>query len=285
MTLQIFALAKRTYSEWSQDGGWIFAGAMTAFAALAAAPITLIVVRLAGAFGQERACLALLAHPLGLVIGSGNAQALGRSVSSSNAGQHGQLAIAVAIVAAIFAASRFTYAMQKAMQTMWSTSESTGPQSLWTTTRDVFVSGTASALGIALLLALLFSGSALFAMARASGNESNVGFPFVQIIAAIGGAAILVPIFGALFKWLPRSNLAWSDIWVGATSTAIVFAVGQIAFGAYHALRPVGSMYDSVSSVVILLLWMYYSAYTLLMGAEFTQVYARMHGSLALERD
>ncbi|HEV2641183.1 MAG TPA: YhjD/YihY/BrkB family envelope integrity protein, partial [Candidatus Elarobacter sp.] len=123
------------------------------------------------------------------------------------------------------------YAMQNAMQAMWSTSESTASQSLWTTTRDVLVSGTASALGIALFLALLFSGSALFAMARASGNESGVGVPFAPIIAAIGGAAILVPTFGALFKWLPRSKLAWSDIWVGATSTAIVFAVGQIAFG------------------------------------------------------
>lgn len=275
----VLAIAKRTYAEWSQDNGWIFAGAMTAFAALASAPIILVAVRIAGAMGHEPQIVSLLAHPLGLVIGHGGAQAVGRAVKSSNAHQTGDLSIAAAVLAAILAASRFTYSMLKAMQAMWS-SESTGKQSIWTTIRDVLVSGTVSALGIAFLLTLLFAGSAVFSMAQPSGHEAHFSAWSVRAAVVLGGAAILVPIFAALFKWLPRSNVAWSDVWVGATATAVVFSIGQVVIGSYLALRHVESIYGSVSAVVVLLLWLYYSTYTFLVGAEFTQVYARMHGSL-----
>ncbi|MGH7708311.1 MAG: YihY/virulence factor BrkB family protein [Vulcanimicrobiaceae bacterium] len=276
----MIAVIRRTATEWSEHNGWIFAAAMAAFAGLALAPIVLIAVRVAGTFGHERSMLAVLGKALGLVIGAQQAHSVDATVRASNTGDHGAFPIILAAIIAISAGSRFVNALQKALQTMWGTTQTGNRPNLLVTVRDILISGTAATLALTGLLGLLVAGSMLFA-AASNASPGIFGAPLVRVGIAIGAAVALVPLFAALFKWLSHTPVAWSDVWVGATATALLFAGGQVVIGAYLALRHVQSMYGSASAIVVLLLWLYYSAYTFLVGAEFAQVYSRSCGSLA----
>jgi membrane protein len=82
-----------------------------------------------------------------------------------------------------------------------------------------------------------------------------------------------------MFKWLPDTHVAWRDVWFGAALTAVLFNVGRVLIGLYIGKQGLESVYGAAASIVVLLLWVYYSAQILLLGAEFTHVYAQHHGS------
>ena len=91
--------------------------------------------------------------------------------------------------------------------------------------------------------------------------------------------ALFVLIFAVVFKYLPDAEIQWHDVWVGAAVTAVLFALGNLVLGKYLADSAAASSYGAAGSLVILLLWVYYSATIVFFGAELTQVYARRHGS------
>jgi membrane protein len=91
--------------------------------------------------------------------------------------------------------------------------------------------------------------------------------------------AVITACFALLFKYVPDTEIAWRDVWVGALMTAVLFNLGKYAIGLYLGSRNVGSAYGAAGSLVILLVWVYYAAQILFFGAELTQVYARRRGS------
>ena len=276
--LRLLDLLKRTATEWGDHNGWIFAGAMTAFAALALAPLILIVVRVAQTFGHEQRILAGLGTALGMLIGAAQAHSVDATVRASNDSNRGLLPIGLAALVTVAAGSRFVYAMQKAIQTMWSV-DSDGPQTIWTTLRDQLVSALTATIVMVALVVMVVGGALLFSGQRPSGGPILGDFG-TRVAIVLGGCLVLVPTFAALFKWLPHTRIAWGDVWVGATVSAVFFTAGQVVIGMYLSARHVQTVYGAASAVVVLLLWLYYTAYTFLLGAEFTQVYARNVGSL-----
>jgi membrane protein len=114
---------------------------------------------------------------------------------------------------------------------------------------------------------------------------------FVPDMAAVLLAAgflfsllVVTVLFAAIFKILPDARIAWMDVWVGALATALLFTLGKFLIGLYLGRSSVASVYGAAGSLVVLLLWVYYSAQVFLLGAEFTQVYARRWGSRILPR-
>ena len=91
--------------------------------------------------------------------------------------------------------------------------------------------------------------------------------------------AVVVLLFAMIFRYLPDAKIEWRDVWVGATLTAVLFALGKFALGFYLGSGAAGSAYGAASSLITLLLWIYYAAQILLFGAEFTQVYANTYGA------
>jgi len=91
---------------------------------------------------------------------------------------------------------------------------------------------------------------------------------------------IISLLFAMMFKWLPDTPVAWSDVWLGAIVTAALFELGKLAIGLYIGKQGLESTYGAAASIVVVLIWVYYSSQIVLMGAEFTNVYARRYGSL-----
>jgi membrane protein len=130
-------------------------------------------------------------------------------------------------------------------------------------------------LGIGFLLIVsLVAGSAIAAVS-ARWDTSGLGAIGLFIIDSALSVAIFTALFGMLYKWLPNVRIAWRDVWTGALTTAVLFTLGRLAIGAYLGRSATASAYAAAGSVLVLLLWLYYSAQIFLFGAEFTWVHAK----------
>lgn len=271
-------LVRETYAQWNRDDGWLYAAAMAAFAALALAPLLVIALRVAESLGNERAVLHGLALVIDPIVGHGGVRALNGVVAHSST-HSGFIASIVSIVIALFAGSRLFYAVQRALHAMWRTPT---PQhgGLMTTFLSFLAAGVLSVLVITAITVVVFGSATFEAAEHAAGVKGIWATIGTHVAIGLLGALILAPVVAALFKWLPGMQLAWTDVWIGAITTAVGFGIAQSAIGIYLATENLPWTYGSAASVIVVLLWLYYSAYLFLLGAEFTHVYAREIGSL-----
>jgi membrane protein len=134
-------------------------------------------------------------------------------------------------------------------------------------------------LGVAFMLLVSL---ALSALLSAVGSVVSAALPggatawqAVNFTVALG---LITVLFAMIFKIIPDAKIAWRDVWVGAFVTALLFNLGKWALGLYLGRASLGSPYGAAGSIIVLVVWVYYAAQILLLGAEFTQVYARRHG-------
>jgi membrane protein len=273
-------LVRETYAQWSRDDGWLYAAAMAAFAALALAPLLIIALHVAESFGDERAVLHGLALVIDPIVGHGGVHALNGVISSQARSPHGgALTTAVSVVIALFAGSRLFYALQRALHAMWDTPIE-HRSGLIHTVVAFLAAGALSVCVIGAMTAIVFGCAAFEAALHAAGASGAFATIGIHLGVGILGAMILAPVVAVLFKWLPGTHLAWTDVWIGALTTAAGFAVAQSAIGIYLATENLPWTYGSAASIIVVLLWLYYSSYLFLLGAEFTHVYAHEVGSL-----
>jgi membrane protein len=280
MTPDIVArLVRKTYAKWNADDGWLFAAAMAAFAALALAPLLVISLRVAEAVGGRAMVVHGLALAITPVVGHGAVRSLESVASNARDASNSGLMTALSIVIALFAGSRLFYAVQRALHVMWDTPQRRRT-SLATTALSFLAAGALSVCVIAGMTALIFGSAAFSEIVHAAGAHGVLAAGGVRTGVAVMSALMLAPIVAALFKWLPGTQLTWGDVWIGALTTTVGFALAQFGIAFYLSSVNLPWTYGSAASVVVVLLWLYYSSYLFLLGAEFTLVYARECGSL-----
>jgi len=135
--------------------------------------------------------------------------------------------------------------------------------------------------GFLLLVSLVISAMLAAAQGALGGHlpQPSAVLDYANTLASF---AIITVLFAMIFKFLPDTKVAWSDVWVGAALTSILFGTGKYVIGFYLGRGSVGSVYGAASSLVVLIVWVYYAAQIFFFGAELTQAYARRHGSLAV---
>ena len=252
---------------------------MAAFAALALGPLLAGALRVAEALGNERSVQHDLARVIDPFVGHGAVRAIDGVVRHGDPATHGVLAEILAVVIALFAGSRLFYALQRALHVMWRT-PLRGSTGLGSTVASFFAAGVLSVCAIGGLTATIFGSAAFAAAAHGAGVHGPLAALGVRVGVAVLGAAILAPVVALLFRWLPGVHLTWGDVWIGALTTTIGFAGAQLVIGSYLQFVNLPWTYGSSASVIVVLLWLYYSSYVFLLGAEFTMVYAREAGSL-----
>jgi len=132
-----------------------------------------------------------------------------------------------------------------------------------------------------LMLVTLIIDSVIAAMGRYAKGHLPGGEGLWQAVQLVVSFAVVTVLFALIFRLLPDVKIEWRDVWLGTALTSVLFVIGKFALGLYLGRSAVGSSYGAAGSLVVLLLWVYYSAQILLFGAEFTQVYARNYGSHA----
>jgi membrane protein len=245
------------------------------------APLLLISISLAGlVFGEDAARGEILGQMAGLV-GTDSARLIESMLVALNrpaAGVGGTLFGA----ATLFIGATTVFAeLQDALDRIWRAPPRPAGAGWWGVVRSRLLSfGMVLAVGFLLLVSLIAS-AALAAFGKWWGGSFTSLTLVAQTVDAALGFAFVTAVFVAIYKWMPRATVAWRDVWIGAVISALLFTLGKGLIALYIGRSGVASIFGAAASVVVMLVWIYYSAQIFLLGAEFTRVYAHRHGSRA----
>ena len=267
-------MVREAGNNWFDDNASRLAAALAYYTLLSVAPLLVIAVSIAGlVFGPDAARGRISAELLNLV-GPQAAETIQAILANANAPYAGIFGSAVGIVILLIGASGVFGELQSALNIIWKVppSSSSGISALL---KERFFSF-AMVLGVAFLLLVSLVVSAGIGAAGGVLQDSLAGGEFLwQVLNLLLSLAITSGLFALIFKVVPDVPVAWRDVWLGAIVTACLFTLGKFLLGLYLGKAMISSAYGAAGSAVVFVVWVYYSAQILLLGAEFTCVYAK----------
>ena len=280
MTLaSLYSLCRQAVNAWVDDYAPSMGAALAYYTLFSIAPLLLIVISIAGlVFGPDAARGEIFAQLRDLMgeEGAAAAQALLQSVNKPAKGVLGTVLGAVLLV--VGAISVFGE-LQNALDRIWRAPGRAGTGGLLSLVRARLLSfGMVLGIGFLLILSLVAS-AAVAAVGKFAAPVFGIGALLVELLNLVVSFALVTVTFAMIYKIIPRVQIGWRDVWVGAAVTALLFAIGKSLIGLYLGRSTFASGFGAAGSLVVLLVWMYYSAQIFLLGAEFTWVYAHTQGS------
>ncbi len=276
----IFCMLKETYAGWNEHKVSRLAAALAYYTIFSLAPLLILVIAIAAAvLGGDSARTQLIGQLQQLVGVDGAAVIDTVIVVASKPDQStGNIASAIGVAVLIFGAAGVFIQLQDALNTIWEVAPKP-ERNVKTFIVNRFLSfGMVLGIAFILLVSLAISAALAFLNEFLGGLAPEMGFILSFINIGISFSVITL-LFTLIFKFLPDVKIAWSDVIVGAMITALFFTIGKYLIGIYLGKSTFSSAYGAAGSLVVLLVWIYYSAQILFLGAEFTQVYARYYGS------
>jgi membrane protein len=268
---------KTAGSDWLEDKAARLGAALAFYSILSIAPLLIVSLAIAALIFGDKAEGEMMAQLTGLV-GEQGAGAISTMLHHAQKPGTGIVATVFGMITLLFGASGVFAQLQEAMNEIWEVppKKSSG---IWDMIRGRFLSfamvlGTGFLLLVSLILSAVISGIGSFI-----GDQWPAFEPIGQLSNMVVSFLVVTLLFAMIFKLLPDTSIAWRDVWVGALITAILFTIGKFFIGLYLGKAAVGSAYGAAGSLVVLLIWIYYSAQILFFGAELTQVYARRYGT------
>lgn len=272
-----WATVKETASDWSDDNASRLAAALAYYSLLSLAPLLVIVIAIAGFFYGPDAARGKIAGELGAVVGGEAAQGIQSVVASAHSPSSGVVSTIVGVVTLFVGASGVFGELQSSLNTIWEVKPKPG-RGILGEMKDRFLSFT-MVLGVAfLLLVSLVLSSVLSALGAGFAGALPGGEAIWQVVNFLFSFSIITALFALIFKYIPDAEIKWRDVWLGAAVTAVLFTIGKLLLGLYLGKAAPGSSYGAAGSIIVLVVWVYYAAQILFMGAEFTQVQARRRG-------
>lgn len=273
----MWRLMKDAASDWSRDRAPRLGAALAYYTVFSLVPFLVVVIAVIGlVFGEVAAQSAILSQ-IAELVGEQTAAAIKDMILRANQPSTGLFATAVAVATLLIGASGVFGQLQDALNTVWGVEPKEG-RGVWGFIKDRFLSFVAVlGTGFLLLVSLIFS-SALAAFGKWFGGLLPLPEAVLQLMNFAFSFLVVTGLFALIFKVLPDAKVAWRDVWIGAALTSALFTIGKFALGVYLGKSNVASAYGATGSLVLVLLWVYYSAQILLYGAEFTQVYANRVG-------
>jgi membrane protein len=268
---------KQAAADWNEDDAPRLAASLSFYTALSVAPLLIIAIAVAGlVFGEEAARGEILGQLQGLV-GHDSAKTVESMVESAAKPKSGIISTVISVAVLLFGATGVFAELQASLNHIWEVKPKPG-RGIWQVIRQRFLSlGMVLGIGFLLLVALILS-AALSAIGKWAEATLPGAVSLWQIGMHVVAFALITTLFAMIFKVLPDAEISWRDVWVGAVVTALLFTIGKFLIGLYLGRASVTSSYGAAGSIVVFLLWAYYSAQIVFMGAEITQVYARMYG-------
>jgi membrane protein len=265
-----------TFNSWSEHKDARLGAALAYYSVFSLGPLIVIAISIAGlAFGQEAVQGQVTGAIRGL-LGDTGAQAVDAMLKGADRPREGMFATILGLGALVFAAIGVVVQLKDALNTVWDVKSPPG-KGLWRFARTYVLSlAGVLAVGFLLLVSLLLT-AALSAVGKYIAPYLPEGA--LQIAGSAASFAAISVLFAMMFKWLPDTRVEWRDVWLGAILTAALFELGKFVIGFYIGKQGLESTFGAAASIVVVLIWIYYSAQLVLMGAEFTKVYARRYGS------
>ncbi len=276
----IWDLFKETIDSWNRDKGPLMGAALAFYTALSLAPLLLIAVAIAGlVFGRQAAHGEVVAQLNGL-LGSEGARVVELLIKNSRRLLLGTFSTAASLIILFWVSTRVFWSLKNALNMIWRVPARPKRRFLWVILDHLFAFAMVIGTGLLLLVSLIIS-TALAVVGKYMTDlfpNINPSLPFINFGNITLSFLITVLLFALVFRFLPDARIAWRDIWIGSAVTAFLFSIGKLGIGYYLGRSGLSSIYGAAGSFVLLLLWVYYSAQTVLFGAEFTRVFANLCG-------
>lgn len=271
----LWQMLREAAQEWQDDKAPRLGAALAFYSVLSIGPLLLIVTAIAGlAFGPDAVNGYLFAE-LRHLVGDVGASAIQAILASSANPEQGIIATIIGLVTLVVSATGFFAQLQDAMNAIWNVEDDTNTHWSWFIKKRLLSFAMIVGVGFLLLISLVISA----ALAAFSALIANFFPPFIlSVINLIISFAVVTFLFGMIFKILPDAYIAWRDVWVGAAITAVLFSIGKQLIGLYLGQSALASAYGAAGSLIVVLVWIYYSTQIFFFGAEFTQVYSRHFG-------
>jgi membrane protein len=274
---KLISVGRTAFTSFLADEALTRGAAIAFYAVTSIAPVLLIVIAIAGLFfGREAASNAIVAQ-LSSLMGRDSATLLQDAVNNASTPTQGLIASVVGVTTLLVTASGVFSEMQSALNVIWKTEAHAGTISRLVRARTASL-GLVAALGFLLLVSLVVS-TAITALADYLDRAVPFGHAIVALINVIVSYVLVAFMFAAIYKILPDRHLEWRNVILGGMITAFLFNIGKFLISFYLGTSAIGSTYGAAGSLVIILLWIYYSAQLFLLGAEFTKAHAyHYHG-------
>ena len=281
---QMARLFRESASEWNADNAQRLGAALAFYTLLSLAPVLIVIVGVAALVFGRQAAAGQLAREISDLVGHDAAAAIQALIQAAYQPGTGVLATALSMLTVMFGASSVVVELRDDLNLIWrlpAAPAATGIAGIIRLIQERFYS---FALVVVAGLALSFL-LALSVAIAALGKFFHSGLPFTEpvmhVLAFLFSFIVITFLFGAIYKTLPDVKLKWSDVSVGASVTSLIFALGKQLIALYLGKAGFSSTYGAAGSLVVLLVWVYYSAQLFFFGAEFTRVYTRTFGSHA----
>jgi membrane protein len=270
----------RAVQNWWKDNCLRLAASLAYYTALSLAPLLLLIVGVVGLVLDRQQVATQLATQLEGLMGQAGRE-LVTSILTTTSPQGSLLATVIGLVTLFIGATAVFGELQATMNLIWEVQPA--PTSgvwagIWAWLRErIFSLAIVFALAFLLLVSLVISAALAGAAALFQGPEQAVLSHVLEIAVSL---LVLTFVFALFYKYVPDAEIGWRDVWLGGLITAVLFTLGKTAIGFYLGQASVGSAYGAAGSMVVLLVWVYYSALIMFFGAEFTHVWATRHGDV-----
>jgi membrane protein len=281
----MLSLLKQTASEWMEDDAPTLGAALAYYTVFSLAPLMTIAIAMAGLFFGKEAAQGQIFDELRVLFGEEGGKAVEEVVQSANAQPAaGVVATIISVIILLFGASGVFGQLQASLNTIWGVKPKPGRGVLGIIRDRLLSFGFTLVVGFLLLVSLLLT-AGIALVADWVGGLMPGSEAVAQILNVVFSLVMITLLFAMIYKFLPDAKIAWRDVWIGAFLTALLFTIGKFALGIYLGKSGVASSYGAAGSLIVLLLWVYYSSQILFFGAEFTQVYANRFGSRVAPAD
>jgi membrane protein len=274
------ALLQESAGRWSEDQAARLSAALSYYATFSLAPLLILIIAIAGLVFGPQAAQGRVFDQLAGLIEPKTALAIQGMIQAAWVPTKGILATLASLFTLFLGATGVLLELKKSMNKIWRTPPTTGFGALFSDRLRSM--GLILGVGFLMVVSLLVS-----AIIAAVGDYLGTRMPMpefvMQSINVCISFFIITVLFAMIYKWLPDTHVAWRDVWIGSAVTSLLFSIGKLAFGIYIGKSGVTSTYGAAGSIVVILLWVYYSAMILYFGSEFTAVYAEKYGSRQAE--
>jgi membrane protein len=276
-----FALLRETVSRWSADGAPRMAAALSYYTIFSMAPLLILAISIAGLVLGRDAAQGKIVEQIGGLVGVQSAAAIQSMIQAAHRPSKGVFADLVGIISLFVGATGVLSELKSALNQIWRREEPGDVKEI--VRKNVLFFG--MLLGIGFLLAV----SLILSAAIAALGKYLAGFlPAPELVLHAAdfafSAGVVALLFAAMYRFLPNTSIEWRDVWFGAIVTSVLFNLGKLGLGLYLGKSAVSSSYGAAGSVLILLLWVYYSGLIFYFGAEFTKVYTDRLGSRKVKK-
>jgi membrane protein len=278
-------LLKLSYDGWKKDRASRLSASLAYYTIFSLSPMLVIVIAITGLLWEAGAVRTQILNQIQGLIGAGGAEFIANLITRTGGPANNIFATIIGILTLLFGALGVFNELHNSLNIIWDVEEEE-PKGIWQTVKKVIIDRLLSftmilGIGFMLLVSLVIS-TALSAMQQGIGNLLPLSDLILQLINLVISLAAITVLFGLMFKFLPDAKIAWQDVWLGAFVTALLFSIGKTLIGLYLGNSSAASAFGAAGSLILLLLWIYYSAQIFFFGAEFTEAYANLFGSKIL---